>query len=97
VSQRSGFLSTLTTLSTTFSTAQPQTKPVPIVLNSAIYPKGPPVPVRSPKLLKCVETAEIIKGPQDSPGHWLLTAAKLDMDRGKISLQGKFSLLNYCT
>lgn len=94
VSQKSGFLSTL---STTFSTSQSQTKHVPIVLNSAIYPKGPPVPVQSPKLLKCVETAEIVKGPQDSPGHWLLTAAKLDMDRGKLSLKGKFSLLNYGT
>lgn len=97
VSQRSGFLSTLSTFSSTFATSQPQSKPVPVVLNSAIYPKGPPVPVRSPKLLKCVETAEIIKGPQDSPGHWLLTAAKLDLDRGKISLHGEFSLLNYCT
>eukprot|EP01018_Ginkgo_biloba_P005525 Gb_07458 [translate_table: standard] len=94
VSQRSRFLSTL---STTFSTTSQPPKPDPIVLNSAVFPKGPPVPVQSPKLLKFVETAEVSKGPQDNPGHWLMTAAKLDMDSGKISLQGKFSLLNYNT
>lgn len=93
VSQRSRFFSTL---SSTFSTSAPPPKPVPIVLNSGIYPDGPLVPVRSQKLLKFVDTAEVSKGPQDMPGHWLVTAAKLDIDRGKISLQVKFSLLNYC-
>lgn len=94
VSQRSGFLSTL---SSTFSTSTPPPKPVPVVLNSGIYPDGPPVPVRSQKLLKFVDTGEVSRGPQDMPGHWLVTAAKLDVDRGKISLQVKFSLLNYCS
>ena len=93
VSQRSRFFSTL---SSTFSTSAPPPKPVPIVLNSGIYPDGPPVPVQSQKLLKFVNTAEVRKGPQDMPRHWLVTAAKLDIDRGKISLQVKFSLLNYC-
>ncbi|GLJ11938.1 hypothetical protein SUGI_0180610 [Cryptomeria japonica] len=92
VSQRSRFL---TTLSTTFSTSQQPSKPVPVVLNSAHFPNGPPVPVQSPKLLKFVDTSEICKGPNDIPGHWLLTAARLDINNGKISLQGKFSLLNY--
>ncbi|KAH9298403.1 hypothetical protein KI387_030085, partial [Taxus chinensis] len=93
VSQRSRFL---TTLSTTFSTSQQPSKPVPFVLNSAQFPNGPPVPVQSPKLLKFVDTSEICKGPHDIPGHWLLTAARLELNNGKISLQGKFSLLNYC-
>ncbi|GLJ13009.1 hypothetical protein SUGI_0203290 [Cryptomeria japonica] len=93
VSQRSRFLSTL---SSTFSLSTPPPKPVPVVLNSGVYPNGPPVPVQSQKLLKYVDTTEISKGPQDTPGHWLVTAAKLDIDRGKISLQVKFSLLNYC-
>uniref|UniRef100_A0A0D6QYC1 MACPF domain-containing protein n=1 Tax=Araucaria cunninghamii TaxID=56994 RepID=A0A0D6QYC1_ARACU len=94
VSQRSRFLSTL---SSTFSMTSAPPKPVPVVLNSGVYPNGPPVPVQSQKLLKFVDTTEVSKGPQDTPGHWLVTAAKLDIDRGKISLQVKFSLLNYCT
>jgi hypothetical protein len=36
----------------------------------------------------------LCRGPQDSPGHWLVTGARLDLDKGKISLQVKFSLLN---
>eukprot|EP00252_Welwitschia_mirabilis_P024121 TRINITY_DN7033_c0_g1_i1.p1 TRINITY_DN7033_c0_g1~~TRINITY_DN7033_c0_g1_i1.p1 ORF type:complete len:602 (-),score=94.74 TRINITY_DN7033_c0_g1_i1:307-2112(-) len=93
VSQKSGLLSTL---STTFSISQPKAKKTPtIVLNSGIYHKGPPVPVQSPKLLRYVDNSEIVKGPQDSPGHWVLTAARLTVEGGKIALEGKFSILNY--
>ena len=95
-SRKSSFL---TNLSTTFSfTQQSNTAPrkqAPAALNSGIYPDGPPVPVRSGKLLKYVETAEVVRGPHDAPGHWLVTAAKLVTDGGKIGIQVKFALLDY--
>ncbi|KAJ1407330.1 Membrane attack complex component/perforin [Sesbania bispinosa] len=95
-SRKSSFL---TNLSTTFSFTQHSAtgppKQAPTALNSGIYPDGPPVPVRSGKLLKYVETAEVVRGPHDAPGHWLVTAAKLVTDGGKIGLQVKFALLDY--
>ncbi|XVF85583.1 hypothetical protein PTKIN_Ptkin17bG0128900 [Pterospermum kingtungense] len=71
-------------------------KEVAVVVDSAVYPTGPPVPVQTPKLLKFVETSHICKGPQDSPGYWLVTGARLQLEKGKISLHVKFSLLNIC-
>ncbi|XAR59284.1 hypothetical protein NMG60_11015057 [Bertholletia excelsa] len=47
------------------------------------------------KLAKIVDMMEMSKGPQDVPGHWLVTGAKLGVDRGKIVLRVKYSLLNY--
>ncbi|WOG89722.1 hypothetical protein DCAR_0208960 [Daucus carota subsp. sativus] len=47
------------------------------------------------KLGKIVDTTEMSKGPQDIPGHWLVTGAKLGVDKGKIVLRIKYSLLNY--
>lgn len=47
------------------------------------------------KLLKIIDMSEMIKGPQDIPGHWLVTGAKLGVDKGKIILRLKYSLLNY--
>ncbi|KAL4021484.1 MACPF domain-containing protein CAD1-like [Cucumis melo var. makuwa] len=47
------------------------------------------------KLAKLVDTTEMSKGPQDSPGHWLVTGAKLGVEKGKIVLRVKYSLLNY--
>ncbi|XP_047312026.1 MACPF domain-containing protein At4g24290-like [Impatiens glandulifera] len=64
-------------------------------LNSGVYSSGPPVPVRSKKFLKYVETAEVVRGPHDTPGHWLVTAAKLVSENGKIGLHVKFALLEY--
>lgn len=96
-SRKSSFF---TNLSTTFSFTQHSIaaappKQAPTALNSGIYPNGPPVPVRSSKLLKYVETAEVLRGPHDAPGHWLVTAAKLVTEGGKIGLQVKFALLDY--
>ncbi|KAJ8755534.1 hypothetical protein K2173_019332 [Erythroxylum novogranatense] len=89
----------LTNLSTTFTftrhTVGVPEKQAPATLNSGVYPDGPPVPVRSGKLLKYVETAEVVRGPHDAPGHWLVTAAKLVTDGGKIGLHVKFALLDY--
>ncbi|KAF6136113.1 hypothetical protein GIB67_002788 [Kingdonia uniflora] len=47
------------------------------------------------KLAKIVDLAEMLKGPQDMPGHWLVTGAKLGIDKSKIVLRVKYSLLNY--
>ncbi|KAL9258206.1 MACPF domain-containing protein [Drosera capensis] len=47
------------------------------------------------KLVKFVDTAEMSKGPQDLPGHWLVTGGKQGVEKGKIVLRVKYSLLNY--
>ncbi|WOK99310.1 MACPF domain-containing protein CAD1-like [Canna indica] len=51
--------------------------------------------VENSKLLKIVDMTEMLKGPQDTPGHWLVTGAKLGVDKGKIVIRVKYSLLNY--
>ncbi|XP_058787109.1 MACPF domain-containing protein At1g14780-like [Vicia villosa] len=96
-SRKSSFF---TNLSTTFSFTQQsvtatQKQAAPTALNSGVYPDGPPVPVRSAKMLKYVETSEVLRGPHDAPGHWLVIAAKLVTEVGKIGLQVKFALLDY--
>uniref|UniRef100_A0ACD5YTQ1 Uncharacterized protein n=1 Tax=Avena sativa TaxID=4498 RepID=A0ACD5YTQ1_AVESA len=69
--------------------------PPPAVLNvnSGVFVGAPPVPVGAQKLLKFVDTSQVTMGPHDSPGYWLVTGARLDVDKGKISLHVKFSLL----
>lgn len=62
-------------------------------INSGVFAGGPPVPVGAHKLLKFVDTSQVTMGPHDSPGYWLATGARLDVDKGKISLHVKFSLL----
>ncbi|XP_041024202.1 MACPF domain-containing protein CAD1-like [Juglans microcarpa x Juglans regia] len=47
------------------------------------------------KLVKFVDTSEMSKGPEDPPGHWLVTGGKLGVEKGKIVLRVKYSLLNY--
>ncbi|XP_077251073.1 MACPF domain-containing protein CAD1-like isoform X2 [Tasmannia lanceolata] len=47
------------------------------------------------KLVKIVDLTEMSKGPQDIPGHWVVTGAKLGIEKGKIVLRVKYSLLNY--
>jgi hypothetical protein len=95
-SQKGSFLTTIsTTLSSPFTQAQPAPRHEPVQLNSGVYPDGPPVPLRSRKLLKFVDMAEVVKGPHDVPGHWLVIAAKLVKEGGRIGLHAKFALLNY--
>nr|GLL32864.1 MACPF domain-containing protein At1g14780 [Ipomoea trifida] len=89
----------LSALSTTISGSSEKDKPPTpqVVIDSGVYPLGPPMPIHTQKLLKFVDTSQLCRGPSDSPGHWLVTGAKLDMDRGKICLHVKFSLLNICS
>jgi hypothetical protein len=91
--QKSGLISTL--ISTHFSTAaqKPMPRPADVNINSAVYPGGPPVPVQTPKLLKFVDMTEMMRGPQDLPGYWVVSGAKLNLERGKISLRVRYSLL----
>ncbi|XP_055962008.1 MACPF domain-containing protein At1g14780-like isoform X2 [Mercurialis annua] len=91
------FSGLLSSISTSIPGANPEKSKPPkaVVVNSALYPSGPPP--QPQKLLKFVDISELCRGPQDSPGHWLVTGAKLDLERGKICLQVKFSLLNICS
>ena len=95
--QKTGVFSSF--ISTTFSAPAALKPPPPpplmprIEMNSGVYPDGPPRPVVQSKLLKYVDTTEMTKGPQDMPGHWLVTGAKLYLDNKRISLRVKYSLL----
>ncbi|KAL8520796.1 hypothetical protein ACS0TY_011374 [Phlomoides rotata] len=91
-SLKSGFFSSIST-SLTGASAEKET-PAPVIIDSGIFPTGPPVPVQMQKLLKFVDTSQLCRGPSDNPGHWLATGAKLDLEKGKICLRVKFSLLN---
>lgn len=92
LSQKSGIISTF--ISTRFSIGQKQPlPPADIHINSALYPGGPPVPTQAPKFQKFIDTTEMTRGPQDSPGYWAVSGAKLCVENGKISLRIKYSLL----
>ncbi|VAH93102.1 unnamed protein product [Triticum turgidum subsp. durum] len=47
------------------------------------------------KFVKIVDRSELCKGPDDMPGHWLVTGGKLGVEKGRIVLRVKYSLLNY--
>ncbi|XP_062220230.1 MACPF domain-containing protein At1g14780-like [Phragmites australis] len=67
--------------------------PEGINLDSGVFTGGPPVPIGAQKMLRFVNTSQVTMGPQDSPGYWLVTGARLVVDKGRISLHVKFSLL----
>ncbi|XP_042508132.1 MACPF domain-containing protein At4g24290 [Macadamia integrifolia] len=92
LAHKSGIISAL--ISSHFTAPQKQPpRPAEVNINSAVYPGGPPVPVQTPKLLKFVDTTEMTRGPQDNPGYWVVSGAKLMVEKGKISLRVKYSLL----
>ncbi|KAL5566365.1 hypothetical protein UlMin_029529 [Ulmus minor] len=94
LTEKPGIITTL--ISTHFSTAQkPPPKPSDVNINSAVYPDGPPLPSHPPKLQKFVDTTEITRGPQDFPGYWVVSGARLFVANGKISLLVKYSLLDF--
>ncbi|CAI9783681.1 unnamed protein product [Fraxinus pennsylvanica] len=92
-SKKSGMISML--ISAPFSTAlnQPEKPPAKANLNSAVYPGGPPSPARAPKLSHFVDTKEMVRGPEDPPGYWVVTGAKLCVESGMIRVKVKYSLL----
>lgn len=94
LSEKSRFFSALSTAFTSHMVKKP-VKHSPVVVNSGVFLGEPPIPIQQPKLLRFVDTRELTKGPQDMPGHWLVIGAQLDVDGGKISLNAKYSLLNF--
>ncbi|XP_052187437.1 MACPF domain-containing protein At1g14780 [Diospyros lotus] len=96
-SQRSSGLFSALSSSMTGSHKEKEKKPA-VVVDSGVYPTGPPVPVpvSNQKLLKFVDLAQLCRGPLDGPGHWVVTGARLDLERGKICVHVKFSLINKC-
>ncbi|PIA63829.1 hypothetical protein AQUCO_00201275v1 [Aquilegia coerulea] len=92
--QKSSFLSTLST--SILGNSSEKEKPNQIVIDSAVFPTGPPPPPTQ-KLLRYVDMSHLCKGPQHSPGYWIVTGAKLDLEMGKICLHVKFSLLCFST
>lgn len=64
-----------------------------VEVNSAIFPKGPPVPLPVQKMARHIDTTEVSRGPDDLPGYWVVTGAKLCMEGGKVALKVKYSLL----
>ncbi|KAG6399076.1 hypothetical protein SASPL_140550 [Salvia splendens] len=90
-SLKSGFFSSI---STTITGTADKEKSVPVIVDSGVYPTGPPAAAQTQKLQKFVDTTQLCRGPSDSPGHWLVTGAKLDVEQRKICLRVKFALLN---
>nr|GMC64494.1 MACPF domain-containing protein At4g24290-like [Ipomoea batatas] len=91
LSQKSGIISTI---SSRFSSAEkPPPRPSDVHINSALYPEGPPASAQTRKLLRFVDTTEMTRGPQDQPGYWVVSGARLVVDKGKVSLRVKYSLL----
>ncbi|KAK9111717.1 hypothetical protein Scep_019236 [Stephania cephalantha] len=93
LAQKSGLISALISTHFTGIHQKPAPKASDVNINSAVYPGGPPVPVQTPKVMKFVDTTEMSRGPQESPGYWVVSGAKLVVERGKISLRVKYSLL----
>ncbi|KVH89507.1 Membrane attack complex component/perforin (MACPF) domain-containing protein [Cynara cardunculus var. scolymus] len=90
-SRKSGLMSTLMSTPFSMGLATPEQKPVKVDLNSAIYPDGPPS--RPPKMSSFVDTKEMVRGPEDPPGYWVVTGAKLCVEGGRIRVKVKYSLL----
>lgn len=91
ISRKSGSISAF--ISSRFSTGLLSNPKPKVEVNSAVFPGGPPAPVRVPRLARFVDTTEIARGPDDLPGYWVVTGAKLCAEGGKICLKVKYSLL----
>lgn len=97
-SRKSGVFSML--ISTRFSAgliSPTPEKPPKVDLNSAVFPGGPPSPPKAPKMTNFVDTKEMVRGPEDLPGYWVVTGAKLCVEGGRISIKAKYSLLTILT
>lgn len=93
LARKSGLISTLISHRFTTTFTKPPPQPADVNINSAVYPGGPPVPTQAPKLLKFVDTTEMARGPQETPGYWVVSGARLVVEKGRISLRVKYSLL----
>ncbi|KAL8103705.1 MACPF domain-containing protein NSL1-like [Apium graveolens] len=91
-SRKSGLMSMLITTPFSSPLTEPAV-PTKVDLNSAVYPGGPPSPARAPKMFSFVDTKEMVRGPEEPPGYWVVTGAKLCVDGGRIRVKVKYSLL----
>lgn len=73
-----------------------QPKPGDVTVGSNTFSATRPVPVKTPKHQRYVDTTEIIRGLEDWPGYWVVTGARLCVKKGKIFLLVKYSLLGLC-
>ncbi|XP_044963029.1 MACPF domain-containing protein NSL1-like [Hordeum vulgare subsp. vulgare] len=94
--RKSGSLSAMLSAALSGTAAiPPQAEPMEgkVEVNSAVFPKGPPVPLPVQKMAKYIDTTEVTRGPDDLPGYWVVTGAKLCVEGGKVALKAKYSLL----
>ncbi|KAK4259766.1 hypothetical protein QN277_006064 [Acacia crassicarpa] len=91
--KKSGFFSALMSTRLSKELASPVMPAAKVDVNSAIYQGSPPVPTRAQKMLNLVDTNERVRGPEDFPGYWVVTGAKLCVNDGRISIKAKYSLL----
>lgn len=88
----SGFLQKSGLLSSGTSTQREEAVPMPkVVVDSGVFAGGPPA--AAGKLKKYVDMRERCRGAGDSPGYWVITGAKLEMEKGRIGIHVRFSLL----
>ncbi|KAM7506054.1 hypothetical protein LguiB_004958 [Lonicera macranthoides] len=66
-----------------------------VCTNSAVYPGGPPLPTRALKMSHFVDTKEMMRGPEEPPGYWVVTGAKLCVEGGRIGIEVKYSLFDH--
>ncbi|XP_028780356.1 MACPF domain-containing protein NSL1-like [Neltuma alba] len=64
----------------------------PIVYNGESGTEAP-VPIKAPEMLSFVDTKEKVRCPEDTPGYWVVIAAKPYIKGGKISIKARYSLL----
>ncbi|KAK2438884.1 MACPF domain-containing protein [Trifolium repens] len=74
---------------------RPKPKPGDVNINSVLHAISHPSPINAPKLQRYVDPTEIIRGPQDTPGFWAVSGARLSIQNRKIYLLVKYSLLSY--
>ncbi|KAF7840282.1 MACPF domain-containing protein NSL1 [Senna tora] len=91
--RKSGFFSALMSTTRLNKELLSPEKATKVDVNSAVYHVGPPVPTRALKMLSFVDTNEKVRGPEDTPGYWVVTGAKLSAENGRISIKAKYSLL----
>ncbi|KAK7399326.1 hypothetical protein VNO78_10508 [Psophocarpus tetragonolobus] len=70
-------------------------KPGDKTMGSNTYSSARPAPVHTPKLQRFVDTSQMMRGPEDTPGYWVVSGARLSVEHGKIYLLVKHSLLSF--
>ncbi|KAK7358757.1 hypothetical protein VNO77_00695 [Canavalia gladiata] len=74
---------------------QDEPKPGEVTIRSSAGYIALPSPVNPRELGRFVNTAQIDRGPQNTPGYWLVSGAALFIHNGTIGLRVKYSLLNF--